>query len=384
MNHGRLLMCGLLRRPTRTVLTGICIVIAFVLFGLLQPVSKLFTQGTTFTGDDRLLVSNKYSFTGVLPTRYIPQISAVPGVNKVAHQTYFGGTYKDPSFTFTRFAVPPNEYFSIYEELILPEEQLREFAATRTAVVVGRQTAELLNLRVGDKIPIVPDVWPNKDSAAWEFDLVGIFDGATQDVDTTRMFINYEFFNEYRAFGNDYVSSIIIEIDPSHSPDGVAGSVDSLFTTGSWATKTATEMSHLLNFAQQYGDIALMVTSVLAAVFFTILLLTANTQVQSFRERISEVGVLKSLGFKDGYVFCLLLAESILLTVFCAALGMLFAWFLLNLIVEVIPGGMASSVRLDLEVVGLGFGLAVAVGLGVGLPPALRARRIDIVEALRV
>jgi len=374
---------GLFGKPVRTILTGCCLVISFLMFGLLQPVYQLFDQGAIYTGDNRLVVSNKYSFTGVVPERYIPQIAGLAGVRNVAHQTYFGGTFRDPKYTFTRWAVPADTYLDIYRELQLDPAAKQAFAQQRTAVIVGRETADLLTLKVGDRIPIVPDVWPNKDGATWEFELVGIYDSSEANVDTTRMFVNYEFFDEYRAFGNGYVSNILVELDGSVDIGVIASKIDNMFDSGNWATKSATELSHLLSYAQQFGNVALIVSGILGAVFFTILLLTANTQAQSFRERTCEIGVLKSLGFTSRSVFSMLLLEAMLLTVTCAVVGMLLAFLLLSGVAQSLPGGLSSSLQVSSQSVAAALFIAVVVGFLVGLPSAVRAGRLDIVEALR-
>jgi ABC-type antimicrobial peptide transport system permease subunit len=78
-----------------------------------------------------------------------------------------------------------------------------------------------------------------------------------------------------------------------------------------------------------FADIGLIVTAIMGAVFFTLLLLTGNTMAQAVRERIPELAVLKTIGFTDATVLVLVLAESVLLIVLAGCLGLAIAQVLM-------------------------------------------------------
>ncbi|HJL62240.1 MAG TPA: hypothetical protein QF517_09805, partial [Pseudomonadales bacterium] len=210
-----LIWAALFRKPVRSLLTLLSIFVAFLLFGLLQSVSIAFSQGISFSGADRLAVAPKYSMTDMMPVSYQNQIKNVKGVKAVSHQTWFGGTYKEVSNFFPRWPVPAKEFLAMYPEYVLPEKQKQVFINSRTGAIVGRSLADEYNLKVGDRIPIIPDIWQNKDNATWEFDLVGIFEGKTDTVEENQMFINFEYFDEYRVWGEGEVGNFMVQIDDS-------------------------------------------------------------------------------------------------------------------------------------------------------------------------
>src|SRR5262249_53485161 len=150
---------------------------AFTLFGLLAPILSLFGHRGDLTGVDRLIVQPRHSITDFLPISHETAIRALPGVRATTHQTWFGGTFRDPANGFPRWAVPPESYLALRPEIVLPPEQRAAFVESRTGVIVGRMTARKFGIGVGDRIALVPDIWPNKDAAPWEFEVVGIFDG---------------------------------------------------------------------------------------------------------------------------------------------------------------------------------------------------------------
>ena len=119
---------------------------------------------------------------------------------------------------------------------------------------------------------------------------------------------------------------------------------------------------------------------ILFAVFFTLLLVVSNTMAQSVRERIPELAVLKTLGFSDG---------SVLGFVFAEALALCLVGGLLGLTVATLAGaGIAKStgdqfqLSVDAKVWLIGVAAILLMSIVVGLLPALRARRLKIVDAL--
>lgn len=383
MKYIGLVLAGFRYKPVRSFLTAASLIVAFILFGLLDPVAKLFDGGSEQASANRLVVGPRHSITDMLPVNYVEQVSRVAGVDKAAHQTWFGGVYKDPSVSasFTRWAVSAASFVDLSPELVLSEEQRNAFIETRSSAIVGRETADLLGLRVGDKIPIMADIWHNRDGSLWEFDLVGIYDGENEKVDTSRMFLNYDYFDEYRVIGKGIISNVIVQtLDPKKNAI-VAMSIDSLFENSNMETNTVSEREYLLNQIKQFGNVGLIIRAVMGAVFFTILLLTANTMSQAVRERIPELAVLKTLGFQDKQVMLMILAEALLLTVIAAAIGLSLSGLILNY-----GGNIISSVgkiSLGVDSVAVGLLIAACLGLVVGLPPALKTMRINIVDALQ-
>lgn len=375
-----LIWAGIFRKLVRSLLTLASIVVAFLLFGLLQAVTVAFNSGAALSEADRLVVAPKYSIIDDIPVSYGARVAQVPGVKFVTHMSWFGGTYKEPGNFFPRWPVDVEYFFEVFPEYLLSDEQKQQFASTRTAAIVGREIADKYELKVGDKIPLVSSIWPNKDGGPWEFDLVGIYEGKDDTVSTSQMFMNYAFFDEYRAFGEGGVGQFMIAIEDPKASAAIARQIDSLFTNSSDETKTQTEKAYNQMFANQAGDIALIMTGILSAVFFTILLLTGNTMSQAIRERIPELAILKTVGFSNRAVLMIVLTESTVMTLMGSALGLAISAFVIQGMPASTP--FLGGTTLPSIVVGQGVLTALILGLIVGTPPAVRAMQLSIVDAL--
>ena len=376
------LVANLFRKRTRTILTELSVIMAFVLFGLLQSVNHIFNAGADFVGATRLMTQARVSFTQPLPLSMVPKLEAVPGVARVAYSQWFGGVWQENTEIFT-FAVDPLRYHDAYPEYVMPAAQWQAFADTRTAMIAGRQLANQYGWKVGQKIPISSNIFPQKNgSKAWAFDLVGIFDGMDDDwqKQTNVVFINYAYFDEVNIFVKGRANFFILKLSDGSRAEAITKTVDAMFENSADETKTQTEKDFNLGFVKQIGDIGLIVRWILFAVFFTLLLVVGNTMAQSVRERIPELAVLKTLGFTDGHVLRFVLAEAAALCLFGGVLGLALATTL-GAMVEKGSGGQ-FQLRLDSSVWLIGLAAIVLMSLAVGLLPALRARRLKIVDAL--
>lgn len=380
MKYLGLIWAALYRKPIRSVLTFASIFVAFLLFGMLQSVSVAFSQGPEFTGVDRLVVAPKYSIIDDIPLSYRNRIASIAGVEKIAHQSWFGGTYKDPGNFFPRWPVPPREFLEVYSEYALPDEQKQAFINTRTGAIVGKSVADQYGMKVGDKVTLIPDIWQNKDNGPWEFDLVGIFQTPDEEFEG-QMFMNYDYFDEYRAFGNGGVGTFVVRISEPDRAAEIAQQIDGMFANSNDETKTSTEKAYNQMFAKQMGDIGFIMTSILSAVFFTILLLTGNTMSQAIRERIPELAILKTLGFSNLSVLLIVLAEAMLISLVAALPGLGLAGLALPAIGQVSP--FLGGAELSSIVIVQGIALSLLLGLIAGAPPAIKAMRLNIVDALR-
>ena len=384
MKHLHLVWRNLLRKKVRTVLTLLSITVAFVLFGLLAAIKEALTGGVSLAGRDRLVVRHKVSIIQLLPESYKARMERLPGVDLAVYETWFGGVFGDSKAFFMQSPVVPEEFLSMFPEILLPPEQKAMWLKTRTGAIVGRTTAERFGWKVGDKVPIRSTIWqqPNG-SRVWTFDIVGIFDGRDKNTDTTPLFFRYDYFNEMRtnAWGKGQVGWYEVRVkDPAKAAE-IARAIDAEFENSSAETKAEPEGAFIQGWVQQIGNIALITASILGAVFFTILLVAGNTISQSVRERIGELGVLKAIGFTNGHVVGLVLLESCLLSVLGGALG-------LGLAELFTSGGDPTHGMLplfyfpDRDLV-LGLVLSLGLGLVTGLFPALQAMRLRTADALR-
>ena len=382
MKFLHLIWSNLKRKKLRTSLTFLSITVAFVLFGLLEAIQQAMTGGVQLAGADRLMVQDKVSIIQLLPESYKARMERIPGVTLATHQTWFGGVYQDPKNFFMQNPVVPEEFFSMHPEWILPPEQMKAWLATRTGAVVGRKTAAKFGWKIGDKVPIRTPIWPQSNgNQVWEFDIVGIFDGRDKNTDTTPMFFRYDYFDEARpSRAKGQVGWYTIRIkDPANAAE-VAKAVDKEFENSDSETKTQTEGAAIQGWASQIGDIVMIVSFILGAVFFTILLVAGNTMAQAIRERTGELGVLKAIGFTNGQIVSLVLAESCLLTGLGGGLGLGLALLLTK---SDPTGGLLPLFFFPKFDLLIGAGLCLALGVATGIFPALMAMRLRVADALR-
>jgi putative ABC transport system permease protein len=381
MKYLPLLWRSLFRRKVRTIFTLLAILVAFTLYGFLAAIEAAFGMGVELAGNERLVLIHKVSIIQLLPESYLERIRATPGVVDACHQTWFGGMYQDPKNFFMQSPVDPECILRMYPEFVLPESQKEAWLADRQGAIVGRETAEKYGWKIGDRIPIQATIWRKKDNSTnWEFNLVGIYDGAEQGTDKTQFFFHYKYFDESRLFGEGNVGWYVVRIANASKAPQIAEQLDSQFANSPAETKTTTEKAFVQAFANQVGNIALIVRSIIAMAFFIILLVTANTMAESVRERTSELAVLKTLGFTDGRVLALVLIESCLIAGAGGFLGLAVS----GLIVPRIPtSNLLPNLYVPTASLGVGIALVLGLGLVAGVFPALRAMRLRIVDALR-
>jgi putative ABC transport system permease protein len=373
-----LLWAGLWRKRTRTVFTLLSIVVAFVLFGMLQGVNAVFSNALNASAVDRLSVVSRVSFTEPLPFSYLTQIESLPGVAGVAYQSWFGTYYQDPKNFVFSFPLDPMRFFPLYPEFKVAPEELAALVRTRTGALVGRELAKKYGWQIGDRVPLHSVIWTQANgSSDWLFDIVGIYDAPADPNQAISFFFNHSYFDEARSFSKGTVGWYIVKVKNPARAMQVAAAIDQRFANSADETKTQSEKEFAQAFIKQQADISFIVSSILGAVFFTLLFLTGNTMMQSVRERVPELAVLKTLGFTDFAVVVLILAEALLLCIIAALIGLAIAACIFPALKSII-----GEAHLPIGVVALGAAVAVLLALITGLPPAWRTTRLHIVDAL--
>ena len=384
MKYLQLVWAALLRRKARTAFTLLSVVAAFLLFGLLDSVRGAFAgAGSGVAGLNRLMTVSKISFTLQLPKSLLEPMRAVPGVADVTYANWFGGVYQDSKNFFPNEAVAGN-FLDAYPEWKISAEERAAFRNTRTGAVVGAALAQRFHWRLGTRIPLQGTIFPQKNgSNTWVLDLVGIYHIADprQRAQENALLFNWDYFDEARAFGNGNIGWYVVKVADPATADRVAQAIDALSVNSDHETKTQSERAFQLAFVSQFGDIGLIVGAIMAAVFFTLILLTGNTMAQAVRERVPELAILKTIGFTSGSVLGLLLAEAILLLLLGGVIGVLLA--------GVVAKGLQLTLGFTLPpIVTAGavwmrsLGLMVLIGIVVGAMPAYRGLRLRVVDAL--
>ena len=382
MKYLHLIWAALFRSKTRTSLTLLSVVAAFLLFGMLDSVRVAFNSGGEVAGANRMITSSRLSITQMLPYSLTEQVRATPGVKDAAFAAWFGGIYRDPKNFFANFSVSEN-YLDLYPEFKIPAEQKKAWLADRTGAIVGEALAKRHGWKVGDTIPLQATIFPTKGSNNWPFTLRGIYkvDDPKQKGQERVMFFHWKYFDEANDYVKGRIGWFVVAPDSGATADRAALAIDKLSANSDHETKTQSEAAFNQSFAKQFADIGLIVTAIMGAVFFTLLLLTGNTMAQAVRERIPELAVLKTIGFSNRSVLWLVLAEAILLVVLGGLIGLGIAASMMP-ILSTASGGAIQLPSLPGSTWAMGTALAVLIGATVGLLPALRAMKLNIVDAL--
>ncbi len=376
-----LLWSNLQRKRLRTWLTLASIIVAFLLFGILQTMRAALTGGADLAGVDRLVTINKVTLIQPLPQSYLNKARSVEGVRIAMAQNWFGGVYQDDRNQIAAMTVDPEIFFDVYPEYSLPDAQRAAWQADRTGAIVGSAIAERFGWKVGDTIPLRSNIFTQTDgSTVWDMKIAGIYTAGNGD--DSGLYFHYDYLNESRSFGRDEIGMIVTRIaDPARSAE-IARRIDAQFANSSTETKTSTEKAFVQSFANQMGSIGTIVTAVASAVFFTMLLVIANTMGQSVRERTNELAVMKTLGFSSFQVTAMVLAEALLLTVLGAVIGLGIA--------AMVAKGLGQAIQQFFPTLGMPantyvIGAILAVGLGAlaGALPCAQAWQLKIVDALR-
>lgn len=380
--HLSLMLRNTLRNRRRTILTVLSIGASLSLLGVLMAIYKAFYMAEAPPEQAlRLIVRNRISLAVPLPVSYMNQIRQVPGVREVMISQWFNGTYKDsrdPNNFFARFAVEPEKLFLVRGEISLPEDQKRAFLTERTACIVGRPLAERLGFRLGDRIVLKGDIFP----VDLELTVRGIYEAP---INSEALYFHQKYLEEGLAGGRQgQVGTFVVLAESPGLVPAIAAAVDEMFRNSTAQTRTESEQAFSLSFLAFLGNVKAFLFSIFAAVTFTMLLVAANTMAMSVRERVREVGVLKTLGFTAGEVRGILLGEALLISLAGGLLGSLLASGACALI------RMGPAVFQQIRMLSLGpsaaaatIALAALIGLISAWIPATSAARIPVVESIR-
>jgi putative ABC transport system permease protein len=375
-----LVWAALFRSRLRTLLTFLSIVVAFLLFGVLHGVIGGLDELIGSLSDTRLEVLNRIGFTHWMPIGMRNDIARVPGVTAVAAQGYFGGYYQDPKNQLGGAALDMAPFFKAYPELVLPEDERAAMLRTRTGAIIGADLAKRYGWKVGDHITVATPIWAHANgSHDWAFDIVGIFHyqrGNT--LPTNDFWMNYDYFAQGGGM-KDQASAFIVGIKDPASATRISRQIDAFFRNSATPTLTQTEKALAQSQIRRTGNIRFIVNSIIGAVLFTLLALTANTMMQSLRARIGELAVLKTFGFSNGTVAMLVVLEALLLCIGAAVCGLALAAFAFPPLMQRVGLG---AIPIPLAVVGAGFAIAVCLAIVSAVPPLWRASRLDVATAL--
>jgi putative ABC transport system permease protein len=382
MKYVPLIWKNVWRRKFRTTFTILSIFIAFVLFGVLMTIRTAFSYGVEVAGLDRLVLINKVTLIMPLPLSYQAELARVPGVETVTHHSWFNGMYRDQTTPLTTIAMDPETWPAVYKEFVVPPEQWQTFKGDRQGAIVGRELAERMEWKVGDRVPLRSTLYQPKPGSGWEFNIDGIYDGP-EGANNAQLFFQYDYLLENSSSPpvKGLVGWYVVRIADANQAVTLSRKFDEMFANSPFETRTTTEKGFMEGFATQVGDIGTIMIAISSVVLFMFGLVAASTMAQSVRERTSELAVLKTLGFPDGAILALVLAESLSIVLVGGGVGLGLAWLFVQ---NGDPsGGMLPSFELSVRDVMIGVGLMLTMGFLAGVMPAFGAMRLRITDALR-
>lgn len=381
MKYLSLIWAGLFRSKARTIFTFLSVAVAFLLFGLLQGIDSGLKTIASDLRINRVYTNSKYTVGDGLPLAHARRIAEIRGITNVTHWTYFGGYFQDKHNAVAAFATDVEEMFRAYPEIKMPAGQLENMRRLRTGAVVEHKLALRYGWKVGDRVPLGTSIWVTKDGrSSYEFDIAGIYvvEESTA-IPKEGFFFHYDYLDERRSFRNGVVHYFIAKVDDSRAAVDAAKDIDEGFANSRDETLTQTEQAFAQASARQVADLGLIVKSVVGSVLFTLFFLIVNTMSQSLDERMPEVGALKAMGFKDGIVFALFILESLILCLAAAALGLL-----ISAVAFAVIGDRLGIAAMPGSTISYALGIATTLALATALLPALRAKRLLVVECLKV
>ncbi len=382
MYYLKLIFKNVFRAKLRSSLTIIGLVIAIVAFGLLQTVVDAWFAGSNASSASRMVTRNAISLVFPMPTYYRERMRAVSGVKTVTLLNWFGGIYKEPRNFFPQFAVDHENFFNLYPEFIMPDEQLLAFKRDRQGAAVGRKLADEFGWKIGDTIPIRGTIFPG----TWTFTLRAIFEAKDETTITRQMYFHWDYINEWlkQKYPRrmDQIGTFVIEVnDPARVAD-IAKAIDTEFKNSLAETLTESEKSFQLGFISQMEQIIITIRIVSFVVIFIIMAVVANTMAMTARERLTEYATLKALGFGPGFVAALIFGEALMLSLIGGGLGILLT-FPIAKGVGIIASAVFAVFKVSQATVLMQLACALTVGFAAALVPSFRSARVKIVDGLR-
>ncbi|UTW55767.1 ABC transporter permease [Kordiimonas sp. SCSIO 12610] len=376
-----LIFKNITRKKLRLILTLFATFIAFMIYGVMTSFQSALDAGVELSADDRLVVVNKINFTQSLPISYVNRIQNIDGIVGISHQNWFGGYYQEPQNAMPIFAVQQETFFDVYDELVMPEEQKEAWLKNRQGLLVGEKAAQNFGWKVGDRIPISSNIFSKKSGGStWDFDVVAIYSAVDPQIDTSGVYFHFKYFDEARTFGQNTIGLIGVRTaDPSLNEQVIAA-IDDQFANSPFETETVPEKAFTKAFIEQIGNIGLIITFVVLAAFFIILVIVGNSMALAIRERTNEIAVMKTLGFQSGRIFRMVLGESLITALIGGGLGLFMATVLITAVSEALP--QFPTLIIDGPIILEAIAIMLGLGLVTGIIPAVSALRLNIVTAL--
>ena len=377
-----LVKIGLIRKRLRTFLTIMSMFVAFVLYGSLNTLSGLFTGSIEGLSADNIIVMPRYNMLGKLPYSHVNYIETLEGVEEVMYMDFLISDSIESMMEGVAYAVSPN-FFDVYDRFEATEQAILALKSNPNATIVGQLMADQKGLRIGDRLNTESSSLNIDGTNNWSFEVVGFYTAKQIKGDELGAIINWPAFDEARMSEKGTLGTIMVKATSPEVGEKISKQIDEQFMNSSYATRSGPESMVAVEMAGEIADVELIVNSILLSVFFTILLVSSNTLAQSIRERTSDIGVLKCLGYKDNIIFISVILEAVTICFSAVLLGLLVTALIIPAI-EIMSGGiLEDTVSVSLEIVLGGFLIGLLIALMSAAVPAYQALRLKVVDALR-
>jgi len=381
----KLVRRNLTKHKMRSALTIASLMVGVFLLCVLKSMVVALESGVAGAKRDRLVVQSAASLFIGLPLPYQQRIAEVPGVQKTCKWCWFGGYFREPKNFLGAFATDSDTIFDVYPEMEVIDGSIDDWRKDRSGCLIGDLLAQQFDWKVGQTIPIISANYLPPSGDAWQFTVRAIYKSESSAVDRRTFFFNWDYFQE--SFEKVMkrtpdTSTIVMRTKPGADQNEIMRTVEGFYENGPQRVQCTTEAAFQAQFLTMMGNVPFLVTSIGSGVLVAIALACVNTMLMAFRDQTHDVGIMKALGFTDGGVSGFMLGQSMLLCIVGGGLGILLVKGLepafMAFLGSVFPGYAVTGRTLAVAAL-----VTVAIGLVAGVVPAIAARRLRCVEALR-
>lgn len=373
------------RNPVRSLLTvgsmTSCLVLMMILASFFSINDEVINGNRVH---NRIITLSSQGFAGRVPIARVREVGAMPGVLASTPLAWFGGKFGEETVPFAQFGVDPDTFFTVYDELKVPPDQLKAFREDRAACVVGRKLANDRGLKVGEPLPIKGDTFP----VDLKLVIRGVYDGPTNS-DLRMCLFHWDYVDEalktssQPAFAGN-AGALVIRCKSGDAMTGLCRKIDAEYLNSDTPTRTQTEEAFARMFTEMLGDLRGMIRNIGLAVVFSLVCVAGNAMAMALRDRTTEIAVLKAIGFGKTLILFLVLAEAVLISGLGGLVGTLGSKAFFDAVdVSKYSAGFLPFFYVPWSTALLGLAASLAIGLVSGLVPAVRASRLSVVNGLR-
>jgi putative ABC transport system permease protein len=356
------------------------VVLSTVAFLFLRTILTAWYSSAEASSADRVVARNAISIINPLPLSYGDRIKQVPGVTKVTWSNWFGGIYKDRKNFFAQFALDAPSALEVFN-IKFVQGTKEDFLADRNAAIVGKLLADKYGFKIGDTLPLFSEIYPGD----WKFRVAGIIEGGDDASVANTMYFHWARLNEgLPDRRKNTVGVFTATIANANDSPRVIRQIDELFANSDNETHTETEKAFRLQFVTGSGAILSALEAVSGVILVIMALILGNTLAMGLRERTSEMGAMRAIGFLPAHVRRLALSEGVLLGAVGGFVGVILARpILIGFGRSMASFGFLSNVGFSAPTAIATVVVAAVIGGAAAAFPAVQAARISIVEALR-